>query len=244
MIVVPSVDIKDGRCVKLVQGKPGTGIVVSDDPVKVAEHWISEGAEVLHVVDLDGAIYGERRNSPIVSQILKEVSIPVQVGGGIRTVEDALTVLSEGASWVILGTAAVENRDFVKELARAAGPERVIVSLDSRRGRVLKHGWRVEAGGSLIQWARTFENLGLAGFLFTDVKVEGTMEGIRLNYIKELVNATRIPVLYAGGISSLDDLARLAETGVHGVVVGMALYEGRFSLKEAQELAENARRRA
>lgn len=242
MMVIPSVDVKDGRCVKLVQGRPSTGLNVSDDPLITAKHWERQGAEMLHVVDLDGALRGDRRNRDLIRRVVSACSVPVQVGGGIRTLEDALSIVFSGALRVIVGTAALENPAFVAELAARLEPRKVFVSLDATRSIILKDGWSSKTEGSLRMWAKRFEAAGAGGFLYTDVTVEGTMSGPNLQTAKELVQTTSRPIVYAGGISSLEQLIRLAETGVTGAVVGMALYQGRFTLREAQEACRHAGR--
>jgi phosphoribosylformimino-5-aminoimidazole carboxamide ribotide isomerase len=243
MLIIPSVDIKEGRCVKLIQGMPGTGRIVSEDPVAVAHRWEEEGAKRLHIIDLDGSFGGHPRNRDVVARIIRELRIPVEVGGGIRTIQSAVELSSLGARWIILGTGALEDPSLVSRVAAAIGSDRLILSLDSRRGLVMKHGWTLEAKGSAIEWARTFEPFRPAAFLYTDVEIEGTLGGLTkdsLDRLKDLLEATRIPVIYAGGISSLDDIRALARIGVEGAVVGSALYEGRFSLKEAEEVSERA----
>jgi len=241
MMVIPSVDIKDGRCVKLVQGRPGTGLDVSSDPLAVAKHWQKQGAEMLHVVDLDGAISGSQGNRDLVKRLVAASSIPVQVCGGVRTVEDALSLTSSGAYRVIVGTAALKDLVFIEELAARIGPRRVFISLDARRDIVLRQGWTAETDEPPTWWARRFEASGIGGFLYTDVSVEGTLRGPSLPAVKELVDRTRLPVIYAGGVSSLRDLVELSRVGVEAVVVGMALYRGRFTLQEAQEACRHAK---
>ncbi|MEM2927231.1 MAG: 1-(5-phosphoribosyl)-5-[(5-phosphoribosylamino)methylideneamino]imidazole-4-carboxamide isomerase [Candidatus Bathyarchaeia archaeon] len=245
MIVIPSVDIKEGRCVKLVRGLPGTGKVISDDPLAVALRWQGEGAKRLHIVDLDGSFEGHAKNREIVARIIKRLRIPVEVGGGIRSLQSALEMASLGARWIILGTAALEDPSLVGRVAEAIGSHRLILSLDSRKGLVMKKGWTLETKGSAIEWARTFEPFRPDAFLYTDVDIEGTLGGLRedsLARIKSLLKATRIPIIYAGGISSLDDIRTLARIGVMGVILGAALYEGRISLKEAEEVSEREER--
>jgi len=247
MIVIPSVDIKDGRCVKLIQGKPGTGLDVSSDPIAVAKHWQSEGAEMLHVVDLDGAISGSRRNRGLIQSLVAAVAIPVQVGGGIRTVEDAISLLRSaanpsGASRIIIGTALSRDPMFIRELAnRGVDLDRVFISLDAREKVVLKEGWTADTGWSLTEWASSLRALAIGGLVYTDVSVEGTLRGPNLKAARQLVATTGLPIIYAGGISSLDDLRQLSGVGVEGAVVGMALYQARFTLKEAQEACRRAK---
>jgi len=240
MKVIPSVDIQDGKCVKLVQGKPGTGREISDDPLKVAEAWEAEGAEILHVVDLDAAFTGSRKNRETVKKIIRSLRIPVEVGGGIRRVEDARELVEAGARWVILGTVAVERPQAISVFLNRVGGDRVIVALDSRGGRVVTRGWTAEAAGSPFNLIRFFTRQEVAAFLYTDVNVEGTLSGLDTGLVRKVVDSTDKPVIYAGGVSSLQDLLHLAKAGVWGAVVGRALYEGVFTLKEAKEIVRNA----
>ncbi|HID90949.1 TPA: 1-(5-phosphoribosyl)-5-[(5-phosphoribosylamino)methylideneamino]imidazole-4-carboxamide isomerase [Candidatus Bathyarchaeota archaeon] len=238
--VIPSIDIRHGRCVKLVQGRVGSGMVVSDDPVSVARMWEAEGAKALHVVDLDGALEGRMANWPIVRRVLKEVDVPVEVGGGIRSPKDASKVIGAGARWVILGTVAVERPELVKGICEAVGPEGVILALESRKGTVVARGWAARYEMTPLSLARRYEPLGVAAYLYTAVDVEGTESGIDAAAAHRLVSSTRVPVIYSGGVSSLRDVAQLARIGVRGIVVGSALYRGRFALKEAEEVADRA----
>lgn len=231
----------DGKCVKLIQGKPGSGVKISNNPVAVAKFWENNGAKILHVIDLDAAIYGpEKSNRDIIREILRNVKIPVQVGGGVRSIMDVTLLLGAGARWVILGTAAIENLSFVREVISMVDSKRIIIALDAKEGYVVKEGWKTKVKVSPYQLAKMFEPLDVAAYLFTDVDVEGTMKGVEIGNVKRLVELTKIPIIYAGGISSLQDIVKLLRVGVAGVVVGRALYEGVFSLKEAMELVRNA----
>lgn len=230
----------NGKCVKLIQGKPESGIKVSDDPVAVAKFWEESGAKILHIVDLDAAIYGFKDNKSVIKEILKNVSIPVQVGGGIRSITDIALFLNAGARWVILGTAAIENLDFVKEVVEMVNPKRIIIALDAKEGYLVKEGWKTKVKLTPYQLAKTFETLDVAAYLFTNVDVEGTMSGINIEVVKKLVETTKIPIIYAGGVSSLQDIVKLLRANVAGVIVGRALYEGVFSLQEAMEVIKNA----
>lgn len=235
MLVIPSVDILGGICVKLVQGRPGTGLTVSQLPVDVALHWKSEGAERLHVIDLDGAITGRRLNADVVESIIQNVDVPIEVGGGIRRVEDAESLLNFGAKYVILGTSVVEDIDFLEEFIDRVHAKNIIVSVDSKGGKVVSRGWRRTLSLSPVKLAEELGRYDLAALLYTDISSEGTMAGVDPTYICGLVERSRNPILYSGGISSLDDVRVLAGTGVSGSIVGSALYKGVFSLKEAIE---------
>jgi len=231
MEVIPAVDMKDGECVQLVQGKEGTAKSYGD-PVESARRWVDEGAERLHVVDLDGAIEGERRNAHHVQRIVEETRVSVQVGGGVRSVEDAKTLFEAGADRVVMGTAAMENPPLV---GRVAEHGEVVVSLDAREGEVVVEGWKEGAGVSPVEAARRFENVGASAFLFTNVDDEGLLEGVSVEPVEELVEAVDVPVIASGGVTTPEDVSALRETGAAGVVIGTAFYEGRMTYNEAVE---------
>ncbi|ELZ57350.1 MULTISPECIES: 1-(5-phosphoribosyl)-5-[(5-phosphoribosylamino)methylideneamino]imidazole-4-carboxamide isomerase [Haloferax] len=231
--VVPAVDMQDGEVVQLVQGERGTEKSYGD-PVEAARRWVDAGAETLHLVDLDGAFEGERKNAPAVDAVLDAVDVPLQLGGGIRTADDARDLLDRGVDRVILGTAAVENPDIVAELA-ADYPDGVMVSLDAKDGEVVVSGWTEGTGLDPAEAAARYEELGAAAILFTDVDVEGQLEGVHLETTSAVVDAVDIPVVASGGVASLDDVRALREAGAAATVVGTALYEGRFTLEEAME---------
>lgn len=240
MLIIPSVDISGGKCVKLVQGKSGSGREISTDPVEVARMWERQGAKVLHVVDLDAAMYVEKDNHAVIARILREVNIQVQVGGGIRTTENARLYVNDGARWVIVGTAAIENPDFVSEAANAVGSSRIIVAVDSRKGVVVTRGWTSESQTLTLGALSYFATLDIAAVLYTDVEVEGSLKGLNIDHIQSLASSSSIPLIYSGGISSLEDVRALSETDVKAAVVGRALYDGRFTLQAAQEAAGSA----
>ena len=237
MNVIPSVDIMRGRCVQLVGGRPGTGKDYGD-PIDVAQRWVSEGARCLHIVDLDAAM-GAGDNFERVAEVLASVRVDTQVGGGIRTVERACELLGIGATRVILGTAAVKNPKMVEELVKLAGGARIIVALDAKSGKVAIEGWRTRTEKTVLELAREFERMGVGALLFTNVDIEGKMAGIAASEIRKLVSAVGIPVLAAGGVGSLDDMRVANAAGATGLVVGMALYEGKFTLKKAMEVGGN-----
>lgn len=240
MYVIPSVDIKDGKCVKLIQGKIGSGKIISDDPVSVAIGWEREGAKLLHVVDLDGAFTGERKNRAIITQILSEVGIPVEVGGGIRSFGDVFQTLKAGARWAIIGTVAVEQPTLLSELFSYVNPSQVILAIDTKGGRVVSRGWTVEGSESPTKLVERYQKISPSAFLYTNVEVEGKQSGIDLQTVKKLVSLTKIPIIYSGGISNLQDLVNLAQAGVAGAIVGSAFYAGKFGLKEAELIVEKA----
>jgi len=234
--VVPAVDMQDGEVVQLVGGERGTETTYGD-PVDAATQWVEAGAETLHLVDLDGAFEGERKNAPAIEAILEACDVSIQLGGGIRTVADATALLDSGVDRIILGTAAVENPDIVAEIS-VTHPGRVLVSLDAKDGEVVVSGWTESTGLDPATAAQRYEDLGAGGILFTDVDVEGQLEGVRTAPVTQLTDMVDIPVIASGGVASLDDVRALAEAGADAVVVGSALYEGEFTLSEAMHAVE------
>ncbi|WP_339105297.1 1-(5-phosphoribosyl)-5-[(5-phosphoribosylamino)methylideneamino]imidazole-4-carboxamide isomerase [Haloterrigena salinisoli] len=236
--VIPAVDVQDGEVVQLVQGERGTEKTYGD-PVDAARRWLDEGAEALHLVDLDGAFEGQRANGDAIDDVLETVDVPTQLGGGIRTVADAVDLLERGVDRVILGTAAVENPEIVAEIS-ADHPDSVVVSLDAKDGEVVVEGWTEGAGVSPVEAAERYEKLGAAAILFTNVDVEGQLEGVATEPVRELVEATDIPVIASGGVATLEDVRDLKAAGAAAVVVGSALYEGQFTLAEARAAVDES----
>lgn len=232
--VIPAVDMQDGEVVQLVGGERDTGTRYGD-PVEAAERWVDAGAEILHLVDLDGAFEGERVNADAVEAIVEAVDVPVQLGGGIRTAADASDLLSLGVDRVILGTAAVEDPDIVTRISEMHA-DSVIVSLDAKDGEVVVDGWTEGTGLDPAEAAGRYEELGAAGILFTDVDVEGQLTGVRRGPIEAVTEAVEIPVIASGGVATLDDIRTLREVGAAAVVVGTALYEGKFTLGDAMSV--------
>lgn len=240
--VFPAVDISDGRCVRLLQGRFGSETVYSDDPVKVAIGLSSAGARWLHIVDLDGARTGIPGNRELVLEAVRRASCPVQAGGGIRTLDDVEELLAAGANRAVLGTFAMEDPAGMA-LACARYGERIAVSLDARKGELASHGWTVGTGVPLLDAVRAFENAGVASFIYTDVNRDGTMQGPDLYGLGQLVEVTNLPIIASGGVASLEDLrqvARLRPEGIAGVIVGRAFYEHKFSIGEANFVADEA----
>lgn len=236
MITIPAVDIKNGKCVQLVQGKPGTEQVVIDNPVEVAVSWQEKGAEMLHLIDLDGAFGDNRRNQELITSMVEELSIPIQMGGGIRSKDDAAKLLQAGVKRVILGTLAMENLDVVTELSNEFGSDRIMVALDSKDSQVVVRGWTEKTSKTVPQMGRIMEDAGAGSILFTNVDFEGLLEGFQVEPLLKLLEAVDIPVVYAGGVSSIDDLKLLSDTNVYGVVIGSALYRGKIDFEEALEI--------
>lgn len=229
--VIPAVDVKDGQAVQLVGGDPEHSESYGD-PTAAAQQWVDAGAAVLHLVDLDGAFEGDRKNAGAIEAIVDAVDVTVHVGGGIRTVEDALSLLDRGVDRVILGTAAVEEPSIVEEISNER-PESVLVSLDARDGQVVVEGWTSETELTPAAAAGRYADLGAAGILYTDIDVEGQLTGVRAERVEEIVTATDLPVIASGGVSSIKDLTTLRDAGATGAVVGSALYQGHFTLETA-----------
>ena len=234
--IIPAIDLKNKKCVSLVQGIPGTERVSLADPSGIAERWVAEGAGILHLIDLDGAIEGRRLNGSIIEAIVKKSGVETQVGGGIRSKEDAAGLFSLGVDRVILGTAAINNPSLVTELAEEFGSRRIMVALDSKNGKVTTHGWAKQSAHTPVELGRMFEELGAGSILFTDINTEGLLRGVNPAPTKELVEALDIPVIASGGITTLSDIEAIKKTGASGIVIGAALYVGNFTLKEALEL--------
>lgn len=239
MVVIPAIDLKDGKCVRLAQGDFGRVTVYADDPVAMACNWQEQGAQRLHLVDLDGSLAGAPKNSAQIRDILREVSVPVQVGGGIRnrkTIEDYLAM---GVSWVILGTAALRNEQFVREVCHAY-EGRIILGIDAGDGKVAIQGWTENTSASPVSLAQRYEDEGLAAIIYTDIKRDGVGTGLNIEATKALAQAVDIPVIASGGVAGVEDITQLMgveEFGVAGVIVGKALYSGALSLAEALRAA-------
>ena len=239
MIIIPAVDIKDGCCVRLRQGVMEDQTVYSREPVSAALSWEQQGAELLHVVDLDGAVSGNPVNLEPIRQILQTVKIPVQVGGGLRDLEAMESYLAIGASRVVLGTAAVRNPDLLQE-ACSRFPGRIVVAIDSRDGRVAVEGWQEVSEQSSMELIKELEKVSPAALLVTDIRRDGMLTGPNLPALRAVLEATPIPVIASGGVSSLKDIEDLLSIrGLYGAVIGKALYEGRLKLREAVGLTRN-----
>ncbi len=242
MIVIPAVDLKDGRCVRLSQGKMDQESVYSEHPVEMAKHWESAGAERLHVVDLNGAVMGKPFHCSLVKEISRSVQIPIEVGGGIREVDIIEDYLSSGVRWVILGTAAFQNRTLIEEACRRF-PGKVILGIDAKGGRVAIQGWNEVVSLEAIDLAKQFERTGLSAVIFTDIERDGMGTGLNFESTRNLAQSTSIPVIASGGVSRIEDinhLLKLESDGVIGVIVGRALYTGQIDLKEAIQVGKKS----
>jgi phosphoribosylformimino-5-aminoimidazole carboxamide ribotide isomerase len=240
LIIIPAVDLKEGRCVRLSQGRMDQESVYSEHPVEMAKHWESKGAERLHIVDLNGAVTGKPIHRSLIKEITQSLRIPVEVGGGIREIATIEDYLSSGVRWVILGTAAFQNRSLVEEACRRF-PERVILGIDAREGKVAIQGWNEVVSLEAVALATQFEGKGLSAIIFTDIERDGMSTGLNFESTRRLSASTSIPVIASGGVSRIEDIEHLLELeseGVIGVIVGRALYTGGLDLGEAIKLAK------
>ncbi len=232
MEVIPAIDLRGGRCVRLVQGDYDREIVFSDDPVAIARRWAAEGARRLHVVDLDGAREGRSVNADSAQRIIETVDLPVQVGGGIRDLDAVDYWVAAGADRVVMGTAAVRDPDLAAEACRRHG-ERIVVSIDARDGIVAAEGWRETTGERAATLLHRLADAGVGRFVYTDIARDGMLTSPNFEAVRALTEATETPIIAAGGVAEVVHLVRLAELGVEGAIVGRALYDGRVDLKEA-----------
>jgi phosphoribosylformimino-5-aminoimidazole carboxamide ribotide isomerase len=236
------VDLKDGKCVRLSQGRMDQESVYSENPVQMAKHWESKGAARLHVVDLNGAVTGKPFHRSLIEEITKALKIPIEVGGGIRDSETIKNYLSSGVQWIILGTAALSNRRLVEEACHRF-PGRVILGIDAKGGRVAIQGWNEIVSVEAIGLAKQFEGAGLSAIIFTDVERDGMGTGLNWQETKALARETSIPVIASGGVSKIGEIERLKNLepdGVIGVIVGRALYTGKIDLEEAIRVAKKS----
>ena len=244
MILFPAIDLKDGQCVRLKLGDMNEATVFSDDPAAQAKSFEDQGFEYLHVVDLNGAFAGESVNGAAVEQILKTVKFPVQLGGGIRTLDHIEAWLDKGLARVILGTVAVRNPELVKEAAKK-WPGQVAVGTDAKGGMVAVEGWAETSELSIVELAKRFEGAGVAAIIYTDIDRDGILAGINWRSTLELARSTSIPVIASGGLASMDDIERMTRPEyqvLEGAISGRALYDGRIDPQEALDLIRAARK--
>ena len=235
MEVIPAIDLRRGRVVRLYQGDFKKETVYSQDPVQVAREWEKAGAPRIHIVDLDGARNGSPANLDVVRRVAANVKVPLQVGGGIRTLDTARTVTDLGVPRIVLGTTAVRDPKLVREVCQTLGPEAVVVGVDARDGRVVIEGWLERASVAARELMGEMVALGVGRFIYTDVNRDGTLTGPNFQAIAALMEEIGVPVIAAGGIASMEDLERLAALGVEGAIVGVALYTGAIDLRQAIE---------
>ncbi|HYA13615.1 MAG TPA: 1-(5-phosphoribosyl)-5-[(5-phosphoribosylamino)methylideneamino]imidazole-4-carboxamide isomerase, partial [Syntrophales bacterium] len=229
-----------GRCVRLAQGDFRRVTVYSDDPVEIAKKWQENGAERIHVVDLDGSLAGRPRNDDAIRKIVEAVEVPIQVGGGIRDIKTIVSYMEMGVHWVILGTMALRDIGFVRE-ACDAYRGRIILGIDANYGKVAIQGWTEQTSESAIDVAKRYEGYGLAAVIYTDIKRDGMGTGVNIEATRNLARLVKIPVIASGGVSSMQDIEKLREVekdGIAGIIIGKALYSGAISLKEAISLSK------
>ena len=232
MLVIPAVDIRGKKAVRLQEGDYGRETVYYDDPIEAARRWLGEGAECLHVVDLDGAREGVPVNAEIVEAIVRESEVPVEAGGGIRDIESVDRYIGSGVDMVILGTGACSSEGFLEDAVGKYGG-RIAASLDCRGGDAAVRGWTETMQKSVPELLGEFENIGVENLVFTDIKRDGLLTGVDINRVREIVDATSLRVTVAGGVGSVDDIIKLSSLDIRGVIVGKALYSGRVDLGEA-----------
>jgi phosphoribosylformimino-5-aminoimidazole carboxamide ribotide isomerase len=242
MLLIPAIDLKDGRCVRLRQGDLDDATVFSEDPAAMATHWLERGARRLHLVDLNGAIAGKPKNEAVIRSIVDAVGaeIPVQIGGGIRDLDTIERYLDFGIAYVIIGTAAVKNPGFLHD-ACGAFPGSIIVGLDARDGKVATDGWSKLTGHDVLDMARKFEDYGCEAIIYTDIGRDGMLSGVNIEATVRLAQHVRIPVIASGGIADLKDIDALCEVeseGVEGAILGRSIYEGTLDFEAAQTRAD------
>lgn len=238
MIVIPAIDLRGGKCVRLRHGELNQETVYSDDPVAVAKKWLAAGATRLHVIDLDGAFTGEPKNLDWTLRIKKETGMIVQTGGGLRSIETISKILNAGIDKVILGTVIVEEAGLAKAaFDRYKG--RIMVALDVKNGQVAVHGWKDDSGCPLKDAVSIVEKLGAQEVIYTDISRDGTLEGVNVKSVGEIMGLTKMKIIASGGVSTLQDIQRLKTLGIPACVVGKAIYEGKLKLNEAIELAKS-----
>ena len=233
MEVIPAIDLRGGRCVRLYQGDYDRETVFSDDPMEVARRWVDLGARRLHVIDLDGAKSGEQPNAEAAYRIAGEAGVPVQLGGGIRSVESARQAIERGIDRVLLGTAAIEEPDLLRKLVDELGPERVVVTVDARDGKVALKGWTETSEVEAEQLIMDMRVAGVSRYLYTDISRDGTLTEPNFDALERLTTISDVKIIAAGGISSVEHLSRLRDIGVESAVVGTAIYTGDIDLGEA-----------
>lgn len=241
MLFIPAIDLKDGKCVRLRQGRMEDTTVFSNSPVDMAKQWVDEGARRLHLVDLNGAFAGEPVNGDVIEAIAKQFpNIPVQIGGGIRDAETVSAYLKAGVEYCIIGTKAVEDPGFVIELCKEF-PGHIIVGIDAKDGMVATEGWAEVSSVSAIDLAKQFEEAGVSAIVYTDIARDGMMQGLNLDATVELAESINIPVIASGGMTNMDDVHAVSakqDTGIMGAILGRSIYEGTISLSGAQQYAD------
>jgi phosphoribosylformimino-5-aminoimidazole carboxamide ribotide isomerase len=245
VLIIPAIDLKDGRCVRLKQGDMSTATVFSDDPVAMAKHWAAQGAKRLHIVDLNGAVAGRPKNEKVIREMIAAVGdkVAIQLGGGIRDLDAIESYIDAGVTYVIVGTAAVKNPGFLSD-ACYAFPGHVIAGLDAKDGKVAVEGWSKMTGHDVVDLAKKFEEYGVEAIIYTDIGRDGMMSGVNIDATLKLAQALKTPLIASGGLNSIADVqaicSKLVPEGVIGAIAGRALYEGKLDLKAAQAAADKA----
>jgi phosphoribosylformimino-5-aminoimidazole carboxamide ribotide isomerase len=240
MIVIPAIDLKNGQCVRLMQGRKSEVTIYNENPVDVAKEFASAGAQMIHIVDLDGAFSeADSSNRAVVQDILAAVNVPIEFGGGVRSLEDAQVVSSQGVARIVLGTVAAESPEFLSQFVERFS-SKICVGIDAREGRVMSRGWETSTPVDAVDLARSVAAQGVQRIIYTDIARDGTLVGPNIEQTLAVVRAANVRVTASGGVSSLDDIKRLRDTGeprLDSVIVGKALYEGKFKLEEAIRVA-------
>ncbi|MDC0197262.1 1-(5-phosphoribosyl)-5-[(5-phosphoribosylamino)methylideneamino]imidazole-4-carboxamide isomerase [Candidatus Thioglobus sp.] len=241
MIIIPAIDLKDGQCVRLRKGVMDDTTVFSNNPTEMAAKWVDEGARRLHLVDLNGAFEGKPINEDCIKEITRTFpKLPVQIGGGIRDLKTANAYIDAGISYLIIGTMAVKNPDFVKELCLEF-PSKIIVGLDANNGFVATDGWAEQTNINVLDLAKKYEQYGVSSIVYTDIARDGMMQGVNVEATANLANKTSIPIIASGGVTNLDDIAALlkkAHYGIIGAITGRAIYEGQLNFRDAQAMSD------
>ncbi|HHW45868.1 MAG TPA: 1-(5-phosphoribosyl)-5-[(5-phosphoribosylamino)methylideneamino]imidazole-4-carboxamide isomerase [Clostridiales bacterium] len=237
MVILPAIDIKNGQCVRLYKGDFGTAERVSEDPIKTAESFKAKGAQWLHIVDLDGALEGKPVNSDIIASVIRSTGLFVEIGGGIRSMDDIDFYINLGASRVILGSSAIDKPDLIKQAVREYG-DKIAVGIDAKNGKVSGNAWLLDTEIDYIDHARRMDQLGVQYIIFTDISKDGTLSGPNLDQLKKLNTAVSCNIIASGGITNINDIRKLLNLNVYGAICGKSIYKGTLSLEEAIEIAE------
>ena len=235
MKIIPAIDLMNGQVVRLYKGDPKQKTVYSDNPVEIAKKWEADGADMLHVVDLDATL-GIGSNLSIIKKILEEISIPVEVAGGLRD-ESLILDVAKISNRIVIGTLAFEDKELVKKLLLSLGPEKIVISVDHKDGEIVIHGWQDSAGIKLIDAIKEFLEMGFTEFLLTNVSRDGTLEGPDLEFLEQACSLDKTNVIASGGISNVDDVKDVKEKNAYGVILGKALYENKISIEDAKKIA-------
>ncbi|MBU5594168.1 1-(5-phosphoribosyl)-5-[(5-phosphoribosylamino)methylideneamino]imidazole-4-carboxamide isomerase [Amphibacillus sp. MSJ-3] len=235
MRVIPAIDLLNGKCVRLYQGNFNHTEQVADNPIKQLQRFIDDGAEIVHIVDLDGARDQNNRQYRLIEQLCEKSSIPIQIGGGIRTMDTVDQLINNGASRLVVGTAALEDLNFLKQ-AITKYPEAIVVGIDAKNRKVASHGWETVTAVDYIEFAQQMESLGAQTIVFTDISKDGTMSGPNLEQLEELNSAVNCKIIASGGISQYDDIKAISEIGISEAIVGKAIYQGKITLQGVRQL--------